>query len=244
MSELPQHSPEHFKIAFAERFTAVLNKQGLSQTDLAKMMGLSRATVSRWMTDYPTMSSKKLAELSSLMNVSLNWLLLGLHSPEKPVLFELNCHERQILLILSDLEPELREHFMHITREIDSKRQGTIQRNRLKADAIVRDQRLPIVIIDHDGYIIYANEHYDDYFGAAMKEGGMVSRSIYHVIPGFMHGAVKLDIQKTLFRGYTRNFKCCGKRLDNAADLSFNVYARAIETAEFPAIMAIIFPDT
>lgn len=229
--------------SFSKRLVTAMNKEGLNQADLAKLLGISRAAVSRWMIDYPNLSSKMLAELSCYLNVSLNWLLLGTPVMERPVLLELSCQERQILLIINDLEEELKEHFMQMALPLEQKRQSTLKKIRLRSDHIIRDQKLPVVIIDLDGVIIQSNSHYNNYFGAATSGGSLVGRSIYEILPTFFHGSARLDIHRTRINGHSSNFKCAGKRLDTGKELTFTVYARSIETDTRPAILAVLFPD-
>ena len=237
-----KNTQKHFKIAFAKRLTAALDKKGLSQTDLAKMMGLSRATISRWVSEYPNISSKKLAELSSLLNISLNWLLLGVHSPDKPVLFELSCDEQQLLLLLNDMESDLRDHFIQMIKPLESKLSNTLNKHHLQSSALIKANKLPVVINDFEGKIIYSNEHHDEYVGATAAGISLVNRSIFEIVPNFFHGPVKFDMQKVKYKGYSGSFKCTGKRLDTGAPLHFTIYARLIETAEDAAMFSILFP--
>jgi len=64
---------------------AVLRKQrGLSQEDLANMMGISRQAISRWEQDENTPDVENIVQLSEIFNVSTDYLLRGMDAPLPP----------------------------------------------------------------------------------------------------------------------------------------------------------------
>ena len=50
-------------------------KQGLSQSDLADLLNVSRQSVSKWETDEAKPDTDKLLSLSKILEVSVDWLL-------------------------------------------------------------------------------------------------------------------------------------------------------------------------
>ncbi|UZW62200.1 helix-turn-helix domain-containing protein [Lysobacter enzymogenes] len=66
-------------MSFAERVCAARKRAGLSQEQLAKMLGVSRRSVSNWEKDGETRppSTGHLIELAVKTGVSMDWLVTG-----------------------------------------------------------------------------------------------------------------------------------------------------------------------
>lgn len=62
---------------FAERLSAAMSSAGLSQAQLAEMVGISQPAIQK-MTSGKTTGSRKMVELSRALNVSPEWLSSGL----------------------------------------------------------------------------------------------------------------------------------------------------------------------
>ena len=59
----------------SEKITVSRKKQGLSQVDLADILGVSRQSVSKWETDESKPDLNKIPVLAKALNVSIDWLL-------------------------------------------------------------------------------------------------------------------------------------------------------------------------
>jgi transcriptional regulator with XRE-family HTH domain len=64
-------------MAFSENLKSARKKKGLSQEQLAELMGVSRQAVSKWESDDGYPETEKLIQLSEMLEVSLDYLLLG-----------------------------------------------------------------------------------------------------------------------------------------------------------------------
>lgn len=62
---------------FGDRVQAAREALGISQTDLARQLGVKLRTVSAWEDDLSEPRANKLQMLSGILNVSLMWLLNG-----------------------------------------------------------------------------------------------------------------------------------------------------------------------
>ncbi len=62
-------------IMVGDRIKALREQQGLTQAALAKKLGITRASVNSWEMGISIPSTKYLVELSSLLNVSSDYLL-------------------------------------------------------------------------------------------------------------------------------------------------------------------------
>ena len=65
----------------ADRIKALREQQNITQSDLAKQLGITRSSVNAWEMGISIPNVEKLVELSSLFNVSVDYLL-GVNSYE------------------------------------------------------------------------------------------------------------------------------------------------------------------
>jgi len=75
---------------FGDRLAAARDGAGLTQSDLAKRLGVKKATLDDWENDLKEPRANRLSMLSGLLGVSLSWLLTGegdgVDAPEEEVL--------------------------------------------------------------------------------------------------------------------------------------------------------------
>ena len=57
--------------AIIARIDAILKKKGMTQRELARKLGRSEAVVSRWMTGFPNLTLKSIAEISTALGEPL-----------------------------------------------------------------------------------------------------------------------------------------------------------------------------
>lgn len=81
----------------AERIKTLREKAGLTQTQLAKRLGISRSTVNSWEMSLSTPSSIYLVELSRIFGVSTDYLL-SLDDRVKIDISDLNEQEQEIII--------------------------------------------------------------------------------------------------------------------------------------------------
>ena len=62
---------------FAARFTDLIKAANMTQTETAKMLGVSHASVNFWMNGRNDPKGKELYGISKLFGVSVDWLLTG-----------------------------------------------------------------------------------------------------------------------------------------------------------------------
>ncbi|QMU57030.1 MAG: helix-turn-helix domain-containing protein [Boseongicola sp.] len=62
---------------FGDRLAAARESLGLSQSDLAKKLGVSADSVEGWENDVREPRANRLQMLSGVLNVSIPWLLIG-----------------------------------------------------------------------------------------------------------------------------------------------------------------------
>lgn len=53
------------------RIDAILKKKGMTQRDLAKKMGRSEAVISRWISGFPNLTLRSIAEISTALGEPL-----------------------------------------------------------------------------------------------------------------------------------------------------------------------------
>lgn len=81
----------------AERIKTLREKAGLTQTQLAKRLGISRSAVNSWEMSLSTPSSIYLVELSRIFGVSTDYLL-SLDDRVKIDISDLNEQEQEIII--------------------------------------------------------------------------------------------------------------------------------------------------
>lgn len=81
----------------AERIKTLREKAGLTQTQLAKRLGVSRSAVNSWEMSLSTPSSIYLVELSRIFGVSTDYLL-SLDDRVKIDISDLNEQEQEIII--------------------------------------------------------------------------------------------------------------------------------------------------
>ena len=62
---------------FGDRLAGAREQAGMSQSDLAKRLGVKLTTLKSWEDDFNEPRANKLQMLAGILNVSLSWLLTG-----------------------------------------------------------------------------------------------------------------------------------------------------------------------
>lgn len=79
------YSPE--ASTFGDRLAGAREQAGLSQSDLARRLGVRATTVQKWEDDHSEPRANRLSMLAGLLNVSIMWLINGegegLETPEE-----------------------------------------------------------------------------------------------------------------------------------------------------------------
>lgn len=116
---------------FGDRVTGAREKAGMSQSELAKRLGVKLKTLKSWEDDLSEPRANKLSMMAGLLNVSLLWLLSGEgDGPGGPDEGELSPDVNEMLT-------EIRDIRAHLARTTD--RLGLLEKNlrsRLKEEAV------------------------------------------------------------------------------------------------------------
>lgn len=92
----------------ADRIKTLREKAGLTQTQLAKRLGISRSAVNSWEMSLSTPSSIYLVELSRIFSVSTDYLL-SLDDRIKIDITDLNEQEQEIIMKTIDYFKSIKE---------------------------------------------------------------------------------------------------------------------------------------
>ncbi|MCC8192379.1 MAG: helix-turn-helix domain-containing protein [Ruminococcus sp.] len=83
-------------LQIADRIKNAREKNNLTQTDLAKKMFVTRSSVNAWEMGITIPSTERLAELTTVLNVSADYLL-GLDDVEKVSLSDLTEEQKRLV---------------------------------------------------------------------------------------------------------------------------------------------------
>lgn len=89
-------------LKIAERIKSAREKNNLTQADLGKKLGVSRAGVNAWEMGISIPSTKNLVELTKILNVTSDYIL-GIDDCERVCIDELSYDEKQIIYNLVKL---------------------------------------------------------------------------------------------------------------------------------------------
>ena len=92
----------------ADRIKSLREKSGMTQTQLARRLGISRSAVNSWEMSLSTPSSIYLVELSRIFGVSTDYLL-SLDDGIKVDITDLNPQEQEMVIKLVDYFKSLKE---------------------------------------------------------------------------------------------------------------------------------------
>ena len=67
-----------------ERIASARTRAGLTQAQLAELVGVSQTSLSRWESGEMSLNAKRLEKLATALEVSIDWLVRGDHLPSVP----------------------------------------------------------------------------------------------------------------------------------------------------------------
>jgi transcriptional regulator with XRE-family HTH domain len=116
---------------FGDRVAGAREQAGMTQTELAKRLGVKLKTLKGWENDLSEPRANKLSMMAGLLNVSLLWLLSGEgDGPDAP------GEEGELSRDVTEMLTELRDIRTHMTQYVD--RLGRLEktlRSKLKDEA-------------------------------------------------------------------------------------------------------------
>lgn len=93
---------------FGDRVAGARERSGMSQTDLAKRLGVKLKTLKGWEDDLSEPRANKLSMMAGMLNVSLLWLLSGEgEGPGGPEMGELSSDVVEMLTEIRDIRTQL-----------------------------------------------------------------------------------------------------------------------------------------
>lgn len=93
---------------FGDRVTGARERSGMSQSDLAKRLGVKLKTLKAWENDLSEPRANKLSMMAGMLNVSLLWLLSGEgEGPGAPEMGELSRDVMDMLTEIRDIRAQM-----------------------------------------------------------------------------------------------------------------------------------------
>lgn len=120
---------------FGDRLAGAREAAGLSQSDLAKRLGVRLTTVQGWEDDASEPRSNRLQMVAGMLSVSIRWLLTGegdgLEAPSAP-----GTHDAATVDVLADLA-RMRAQMLALTQEMgqmESRLHHLMRRHEVEAE--------------------------------------------------------------------------------------------------------------
>ncbi|PKQ10513.1 MAG: transcriptional regulator [Alphaproteobacteria bacterium HGW-Alphaproteobacteria-1] len=108
MTETKEHWFDPDATTFGDRIAGARERTGMSQSDLAKRLGVKLKTLKGWEDDLSEPRANKLSMMAGLLNVSLLWLLSGEgEGPDSPAMGELSPDISGLLTEIRDIRTQL-----------------------------------------------------------------------------------------------------------------------------------------
>lgn len=108
MTETTEHWFDPDATTFGDRIAGARERSGMSQSDLAKRLGVKLKTLKGWEDDLSEPRANKLSMMAGLLNVSLLWLLSGEgEGPDSPAMGELSPDISGLLTEIRDIRTQL-----------------------------------------------------------------------------------------------------------------------------------------
>ncbi len=89
---------------------------------LAVDMGVDESAISRWKKN-GAISTDHVARLCDVLDISVDWLLLGRGNMDSPKRFSASAHERELIALLRALPPDSADHLSRFLTSVVSRRE-------------------------------------------------------------------------------------------------------------------------
>lgn len=107
---------------FTERLKELRNKEGLSQAELAKQLGVAMDTISKWETGERLPRDKYYAQLAEVLDVPITYLVGVTDDPEFP-----QMSDEEAAAIAEEEEREELEHMIKLYQDLSLEMQSVVK---------------------------------------------------------------------------------------------------------------------
>ncbi len=116
-----------------DRIREAREQAGVSQTELARLLGVTRSACSQWESDHGTAPRReRLEQLAGLLGVSFEWLATGkgnagiaIVEPGPAAPADLPADQRELLMLYRRLPARFRLAALNLLRDLQSDRGGS-----------------------------------------------------------------------------------------------------------------------
>ncbi|HLU61789.1 MAG TPA: helix-turn-helix domain-containing protein [Gammaproteobacteria bacterium] len=125
-------------MTIADRIREAREQAGVSQTELARLLGVTRSACSQWESPQGTAPRReRLEQLATLLGVSFEWLATGRGSEQAPAEVQVTSpdlppDQQELLALYRRLPPRLRLAVLNLARDLQPERGETPNLRTLK----------------------------------------------------------------------------------------------------------------
>lgn len=226
------------KSSIGRRIREALETRGIRPADLAERLGVSRAAVSCWLKG-EKLSVNQLCAISTELDVSLNWLVLALGSPNIAADAAISTTEEDMIRLLRYFGDDA----VQTARSMVSALAGTEQPplKRFKAYDLISRTEMPILVLDATGHLVFSNIYHNRLLGLDEEAARQLQgRHFTDWVPKVFHRKFRSILQDTLRKGYTTFNSMHITCPVTHQERKLIIHSRAVTTANGPGAQLLI----
>lgn len=187
--------------AIGERLKQGLVLRDKSARELAELTRTSQSTVSAWLKG-KNLTFKSIENITKTLNLSVNWLILGIGEPDRSSWLQLSDKEQSLIYLgrriskdFFDSTHALLSSLANYNKEPYRKLVGQT------ANKVIHQAPTAIVISLLDGTILKSNSYFDTMLGISNSEQELKALKTYDLVAHEYHSQLKQAKQNTYDTG-------------------------------------------
>ncbi|HSC76347.1 MAG TPA: helix-turn-helix domain-containing protein [Pseudomonadales bacterium] len=216
-----------------KRLLEAMHHRGVSITNLAYALGLSKSSVSEWLRG-GGLSMNSLAAIALELNISIDWLLMGKGKMDLFGAVHPTEEEMELVYMLRTVGPSTIDIFFNMITNIAKPILGDDPVSQILALDMFEQSRMALCVLSHDGFILDLNEI------CLRMLGDNIDKHTAVIGTHFMEWLTDEDVPNAMRRiqtgfatGYNTNFNCRIKRKQSLSVINSKPFIDVIINSVF-----------